>query len=207
MSEITVFNIFIACCLPSLLLSQTPHLPIKQPLETNLDIKIEQLKPFQEIEFQPVLQKNKIMKNNFQKFSLLRQYNLPIDQYAITGSGPLGIRHLKEIGDIDIIVTPELWDHLAVKYGITDQNGVKKITFPDEVVEAFREGSFYGAPFDENAPTIATRIANAEIIDGLPFDTMENILYFKCKASREKDLKDIHLIEEWMSLKDSEGSL
>lgn len=138
--------------------------------------------------------------SNQEKFSALREFNLPNDQYAIVGSGPLGIRNIKAIGDIDIIVSPKLLAILAEKYGITDGTGVKKIVFPGGIVEAFWEGSFYNAPADDKAPTIASRIASAEIIDGLPFDSIENVLYYKRKDAREKDLKDILLIEQWMRM-------
>ncbi|MGD2169520.1 MAG: hypothetical protein PVI40_04700 [Chlamydiota bacterium] len=139
------------------------------------------------------------MSNNQEKFDALRQFNLPIDQYAITGSGPMGIRNLKIIGDIDIIVSEKLWNDLASKYGIIDQNGVKKIAFPGGIIEAFYQDSFYSKQFDDKAPTCTSRIANAEIIDGLPFDTLETTLYYKKKERREKDLRDIELIEKWIS--------
>ena len=90
-----------------------------------------------------------------------------------------GIRNLKPIGDIDIIVTAQLWGILAERYGIVDENGVKKIILPGGIVEAFGEASFYTSPKDDQAPTMASRIANAEIIDELPFDSMENVLYYK----------------------------
>lgn len=141
---------------------------------------------------------NSAMNNNQEKFSILRSFNLPIDQYLITGSGPMGIRNLKAMGDLDIIVSEELWNQLASKYGVTDQNGVKKITFPGGVIEAFYQGSFYAKPFDNKVPTFASRIAHAEIIEGLPFDTLETILYYKKKEGREKDLRDIELIETWL---------
>lgn len=44
-------------------------------------------------------------KVNRDKFDKLTRLNLPINQYAITGSGPMGARGLKDIGDIDIIVS------------------------------------------------------------------------------------------------------
>lgn len=138
--------------------------------------------------------------SNQEKFSALRRLNLPTGQYAITGSGPLGIRNLKTIGDIDIIVSQELWNDLAAQYGVTAQNGVRKIVFPGGIVEAFQEGSFYSLPVDDKAPTVAERIAHAEIIDDLPFDSLDTILYYKHKDGREKDLKDIKLIENWMSV-------
>lgn len=148
----------------------------------------------------PFEQKGVVIKNNQEKFSALRLFNFPIDQYAITGSGPLGIRNLKTIGDIDIIVSQELWNDLAAQYSVTDQNGVRKIVLAGGIIEAFQEGSFYTQPFDDKASTVASRIAHAEIIDGLPFDSMENVLYYKRKMHQEKDLKDILLIEQWMRM-------
>lgn len=148
-------------------------------------------------------QKDVVINSNQEKFSALRDFQLPIDQYTITGSGPLGIRNLKAIGDIDIIVTSQLWTTLAEKYGITDENGVRKIVLPGGVIEAFADGSFYTTPAAPETPTIASRIKDAEIIDGLPFDSIENVLYYKRKDAREKDLKDILLIEQWMRMQKS----
>ncbi len=143
------------------------------------------------------INENKMKQHNRHKFEALRKFHLPVDQYAITGSGPLGIRNLREIADIDIIVKPELRDTLAARFGIVDDGEVKKIVFPgDDDIEAFWEGSFYTKPKDD-FPSVADRIAQAEIIDGLPFDTLATVLCFKRKLKREKDLKDIQLIEEW----------
>lgn len=138
-------------------------------------------------------------KNNKFKFTAIKALNLPIGQYAITGSGALGIRNLKAIGDIDIIVTPELWNILAKKYGVTDENNVKKIVFPDGIVEALGEQSFYAEKKDRNAPSINERIAGAEIIEGLPFESLKHVLYYKRKMNREKDKQDIELIEALMN--------
>lgn len=85
---------------------------------------------------------------------------------------------------------------LATKYGITNTQGVPKIVFPDGIVEAFREGSFQN---DESAPKIADRIAQAEVINELPFDAVEHILHFKRKEGRDKDLEDIHLLETYLA--------
>lgn len=131
---------------------------------------------------------------NRSKFAAIKALNLPIGHYAITGSGALGIRNLRAIGDIDIIVTADLWNALEKKYGITDENQVKKIVFPDGIVEAFGEHSFYPEG-KENGPTISDRITNAEVIEGLPFESLEYVLYNKRKMGREKDKKDIELIE------------
>lgn len=129
---------------------------------------------------------------NAEKFDSLRAFNLPIHEYLIIGSGPLGIRNIKAIGDVDIIVTPTLWDMLAGQYGIVVEDGVEKISLPGGIVDAFHEKSFNNLI---QAPATESRIKTAEIIDGLPFDSLENVLYFKRKMGREKDIHDIHLIE------------
>jgi hypothetical protein len=138
-----------------------------------------------------------IKQKNQPKFDAIRKLNLPLGQYAIISSGPLGIRNLREIGDIDIIVSSELWDALAAKYGVTDTDGVKKIAIPGGIIEAFSEDSFYGYPKYTDASSVADRIAQAEIIERLPFERLDQVLYFKRKMGREKDLKDIILIETW----------
>lgn len=131
---------------------------------------------------------------NESKFDLIRSYNLPKGHYAITGSGPMGIRGLREIGDIDIIVSQTLWNDLAHKYGISEVNDIQKIISSDGKIEFFWEGSF---PADPEKPTVSEMIESADFIDGFSFVSLEHILYFKRKMARPKDLEDIKLIEEW----------
>lgn len=133
--------------------------------------------------------------NNKQHFSSIKRLNLPAGHYAITGSGPMGIRNLREIADIDIIVDKLLWNSLAKTYGIVDTGQIKKIQLPNEDIEVMGENSFYTDLVDPNAPTISERIAQAEIIEGLPFESLEHVLYYKRKMGREKDIKDIEIIQ------------
>ncbi len=50
-----------------------------------------------------------------------------------------------------------------------------------------------------NAPTVADRIANADIIEEMPFESLEHVLYYKRKMGRKKDLEDIRLIEAFIN--------
>lgn len=137
-----------------------------------------------------------MFEKNRQKFLEIKALNLPLGQYAITGSGPLGIRHLREIGDIDIIVNSTLWDSLAEKFGVIEEKGIKKIVLPDQLIEVLGEQSYLQIQ-EENNPTIAERITKADIMEGLPFESLEHVVYFKRKMGREKDLRDILMIEAW----------
>ena len=140
-----------------------------------------------------------IIEKNKQKFAVLKKYNLPMGSYVIGGSGPLGIRGIREIQDVDILVSNELRDDLIKKYGMVDDGKVKKIVFPKDEIEAFWEGSFYTQEKDKHAPTVKQVISRAEIIDGLPFESLDDSIYFKRKLNRPKDLEDIKSIEEWKS--------
>lgn len=156
------------------------------------------------VQQEPSLAKiDEMVQKNMQMFAAVKKLSLPIGQYAITGSGALGIRNLREIGDLDIIVTSELWDALAGRYGVTDEKGVKKVIFPGGVVEAFRESSFYTEKKDHDTPRMADRIARADMIDGLPFESLEHVLYYKRKMGRNKDLNDIFVIENLLKEKPS----
>lgn len=147
----------------------------------------------QEIDVYVAVRKNaNFAKANNSKFAAIKALNLPLNQYAITGSGALGIRNLRAIGDIDIIVTSELWNILEKKHGVITENNIKKIVFPDGIIEALGEQSYSA---EKNAPTISERIANAEVIEGLPFEMLEHVLYYKRKMGREKDKQDIKIIE------------
>lgn len=135
---------------------------------------------------------NEIVKKNQEKFSSLRELNLPAAHYAITGSGLLGVKNLRAINDIDIIVTEELWEQVSNEHGTTIIDGIERVVFPGGVVEAFRDTSFFK---NDPPPPITHRIAHAEMIDGLPFERAENIIHYKKLMGREKDLADVQLLE------------
>jgi len=130
--------------------------------------------------------------NNNDLFQKVKDLKLPIDKYALFGSAPLGIRGLRECHDIDIIVTEDLWNDFCKK-------------------DWDLKFSSFGNPFLCNGEIelgkdwwkpglwdIAELIREADIIDGLPFVKMERVLEWKRLMAREKDLKDIEIIEKFL---------
>lgn len=130
---------------------------------------------------------------NDAKFQLVRDLNLPLGKYAITSSGPLGVREIREIGDIDLVVDDDLWNELASAYPIIEEQGVTKIRISQDI-EVLAEGSFYGSRGTAQ-PSVAEQIAQADIIDGLPFVSLRHVLYFKREMKRPKDERDIAALE------------
>jgi hypothetical protein len=133
---------------------------------------------------------------NDAKFRLVRDLNLPQGQYAITSSGPMGVREIREIGDIDLVVDDDLWNELSSAYPITKEQGITKIRISRDI-EAFAEGSFPETR-ETDQPSVAEQIAQADIIDGLPFVSLRHVLYFKRTMGREKDVQDVAALERFL---------
>ena len=139
------------------------------------------------------------MKKLLQK---LKELNLPEGEFAIFGSGPACIRGLREIGDLDIIVTENLFNSLKNKSNI---NVLGKESSTSSFHLKHSEESnmgFYNPwkPGDWNvACDVNKLIQEADIIEGFPFVKLEEVLKYKKLLKREKDLVDIKLIEDFLN--------
>ncbi len=141
-------------------------------------------------------------KSNFNQlnkkiFDSIKELHLASGHYAITSSGPLGIRGLRQINDGDLIVDDYLWNILTKKHTPETKNGLTKIVLSEGLVEILGQGSFFNY-LDPEDPTVERQIRSAEIIDGLPFVKLKYIRHFKEKLGREKDLEDIKIIDQYL---------
>ena len=119
----------------------------------------------------------------------LDKLNLPNDQYAITSSGVLAIRGIREANDLDVLVSPEVWKRLSQKYfGKDSKAGDIRIGN----IHIFWRGSF-----DQESPiaTVEEQIKTAETIKDHRFVNLELTKRFKAVSSREKDKRDLELIK------------
>lgn len=124
----------------------------------------------------------------------LKKLNLPLGEYAITSSGPLAVRGIRETADIDIIVSEKLWETISEKYPADGEESKRnKITIGN--IEVL--GGFSSTWSDEEA-SIQKQIETADIIGGFPFVKLEFIKRFKQRLGRDKDLKDIELINQYL---------
>lgn len=132
--------------------------------------------------------------SNTELFKRVKELNLPIGKYALFGSAPLGIRNLKDCHDVDIIVTEELWNEYKNKYGWELKempNKFKDVYLYNSDIELWkkwRAGNW----------NIENLIRDAEIIDGLSFVKLEEMIKWKKMNGREKDLKDVEVAENYI---------
>jgi len=128
------------------------------------------------------------MRNN-DLFQRVRELNLSLGKYVIFGSGPLGIRGLTECNDIDILVTQNLWNEYKNK---------------DWELRVMPHGSEYlqknkielWTDWKPGQWDVGRLIKDAEVIEGLPFVPLNQVLEWKKLILRAKDLKDIEIIEK-----------
>lgn len=125
-----------------------------------------------------------------QLLDVVRALDLPDGQYVVFGSGPLVVRGLREGRDVDLVVTPELYQRLRDTGWsvVTKDDGGELLQHGD--VEAMTRLEFPGYRRDPR-----TLIAAAEHIDGVPFTPLAELRTFKTALGRPKDQVDLDLID------------
>ena len=127
-------------------------------------------------------------KMNKQEFiSLVNSLELPKDEYYILSSGSLAMYNLRDnVGDLDLCVSKELFEQFKSKFGIkeSDRNecGFYKVNDLIECVVEDKEEFV------------------RDFREGFPVEKLENVLAFKKKMMRYKDIKDIENIENYLNL-------
>ncbi len=117
----------------------------------------------------------------------VKRLNLPLGKYAVFGSAVMAIRGIREAPNIDVIVTNDLWHKLLDLFS-PDAEGFIKIGH-------VKISNWWFVPTRKD---ISTMIKEAEIIRGIPFVRLEEVLAYKSKLNRWKDKRDVVLIREFL---------
>lgn len=112
---------------------------------------------------------------------------LPEGSFIVVGSGIIGALKIRESNDIDIVVDRDVYDTF-------EDLGWGKGLWGDHVVyqkEPFEIGyDWYG----ENARDLLNR---AQVVDGVPYLGLDEVYEWKKMKGREKDIRDLGLIDEY----------
>ena len=128
-----------------------------------------------------------------EKIKKLLSLGLPSEDYTIFGSGPLFAHKIvKEINDLDVVARGLAWEKAArvgeIKKDLYSDN---VIIFFDGLITIFDGWSIGDWSVDELIDT-------SDIIAGIRFVQLEKVLIQKRKMNREKDIKHIRLLEEFL---------
>jgi hypothetical protein len=132
-------------------------------------------------------------------FERVRALQLPKGEYALMGSALLDAWGLRPANDIDLIVTPTLYDELK-RRGWEErrkENGFRYLSHRD--VQAVSSSERHAPPFHEYPRSKQTLVDEAVLIRGVAFAPAEDIIAVKKIYGREVDLEDIRLMERYLA--------
>jgi len=129
----------------------------------------------------------------------LKSMDLPVNDYVVFGSGTmfaLGIRPLSDFNDIDIFCGANTWEKLKTIPNIqierADSWDCEHIYLPDKTIEAFNG-------WGPGQYKLAKLMQRSQLIANVPFASILDVLEWKRKMNREKDILHIKLIERYLN--------
>jgi len=127
----------------------------------------------------------------------LLSLNLPSGDFAVFGSGPIFAHGLKDsLRDLDLIARGAAWEKAKMLGNVEET----KLKF-GEVVLFDEEISVFNGWFPAGKWNIDELIDSAEVIEGIRFVRLEEVLKWKRMRNAPKDAEHIRLIEEYFKEK------
>lgn len=124
----------------------------------------------------------------------LRQLNLPEKDFAIFGGGPMWAHGLRDkLNDLDVVARGDAW-LMVTKLGTPQPTEIKV----GQVVELDRGNIEVFNAWGPGTWDVHDLIDTAEIIDGIRFVKLSNVLKWKKLMGRPKDIDHVKLIEQYM---------
>ncbi len=124
----------------------------------------------------------------------VKALGLPENMYIIFGSCPLAIAGIREANDIDMMVSPKLFEQLKLTGWQELHKDSNDIPLTHDVFEAHTNWDF-----SSYSPSLEELLATATVIDGIPFASLEEVRKWKACGQRPKDVADLALIDAYLS--------
>jgi hypothetical protein len=121
----------------------------------------------------------------------LKALDLKIGEFAVFGSGPMAVRGIRDVHDLDIIVKKDLWKELLKKYPLSLSSCGNYLKIGN--IEVYKDWIGFSGKTDKI-------INSAQIIKKIPYIQLKYVIEWKEKMKRKKDLKDLELIEKYNKL-------
>lgn len=126
----------------------------------------------------------------------VKALNLPLDQIIVIGSGILDQLGIRPASDIDLAASSDLMKKLSEESG----DWLKKFDDNQRFYFVKDDGSaevWDGWEFDRQAVSYDDLLDYAVEYDGVRFVDLKFLRKWKSWRGREKDVRDVELIDEW----------
>ncbi len=124
----------------------------------------------------------------------VKELNLPKGSYIVFGSGPLAAAGIREAGDVDLLVSKDVYGQFIKAGWQQVEKGPNDTPLTHDVYEAHDAWNF-----TEYRPTLEELLADADWVDGVPFAPLEAVKKWKASTGGPKHLADINLIDDYLS--------
>lgn len=124
----------------------------------------------------------------------VKQINLPLGEYVVFGSGPMAAYGIRQSNDIDLFVTSKLYASLK-----TDGWKVNPRSSGGEYLSKDNVEVYDTWEFGQYNPTPEQVIAQAVMLNGVPYAPLSEIMAWKKAFGRKSDISDIALIELYLA--------
>ncbi len=122
----------------------------------------------------------------------LKKLVLPKDSFVVVGSGLLDVLGIRKAQDIDIIVSETTFQELK-------NSDWKTVEKPEGI--ALQNGAFEAAlswDSKDGRPNFSELLERSVGINGYHFSNLNDLLVWKKKKGRPKDLQDVQLINDYL---------
>jgi hypothetical protein len=154
---------------------------------------------------------NEILRNTFEKsatpkivndkiINIVKSLGFPLDEVLVFASGIMDVFGLKKADDIDLVVSKSVFDKIENDKSWTSayKESVGKVMYRKTVdgMEIETPGDYDWVDWYDKKVGFASLIERAENLGGVNFNNMHDLLAWKKSMNREKDQRDIALIEK-----------
>jgi hypothetical protein len=123
----------------------------------------------------------------------IAELNLPQNSYIVVGSGVMGALGIRESNDIDMVVTKEAYNYVKSLGWETGAWGDTTV-FQKDVFDIGDD--WYGK-------TAEDLLEHAQVIDDVPYLSLDDVYEWKKQKGRDKDIHDLELIDAYREIKSS----
>jgi hypothetical protein len=129
-------------------------------------------------------------------FAEIKKLQLPASDFIVLGSGVMGALGIRRINDIDLLVTPDIFEGLKAKgweYDVVAIEGRDRERLRQGVIEVFKD--FW---YNNGTSELRLDAIQPTVIDDIRFLPLEMLREVKQKMGRDKDHNDVVLIDDYL---------
>ena len=117
--------------------------------------------------------------------------SLPLGEYVVVGGAILAVHGIRTTSDIDIVATPRILEQCKNEGWESAPRPTGEAGWKKGCIEVYPDVNS-----GHHRPETPALIKRADMIDGIPFASLNDLLEWKKAYGREKDKQDIELITQ-----------